>query len=875
MEAIYIMNYLSKIDEYIKLLNLSKEFDEMIFRKVNELLINVDEEIISLNKVKVAQLFCLNISKLNHDIGIGKGLASQIIESFKNIGKMEADEGKNGNVRTIIFLNQLYSAKDTNTVRIKFSDNNELEKEFKILLEHLEQIKGVFGIKINGKPQFPINKLLSTIITGEDFIGDTISVTSFRTLILALEIFKYDGYTKEKESVTNLIKECNLKSIDYIMNDNAIKIGGEKSWKDNLDRNGVLILYNNSKKKILIRRSEKEYFNETIWSPDKGFDIHCEINKSGKEIAWFCEYDYDEEFDVKSIESFLENRIELEHVKNILQLILEKKCYNIFHEQALLVKGNEIIPINPFTKNDKFLCNSGSATRSELEVVINILKKYSLQVLIGKGIDCATIGLILELFLINPVAIEKILTNINKTSSNIQNLIVRNWLNESDNIYSAFNHFYSKFESELEYVKKRNTFEEKGWSQNSFYPIVIYDDIIDMINLNKQYIDYRYELIRIEEDYKSNIIYKLKDDTEISNPKIKYYNNEEKDYLNYRTEFLALYNPADNELIVGTEIDNNNKLIEKIKRNNKFLIKHNYLEVITDIHVKIFLNLMNVHKRALVEAFYKDSQGDVSFDSLVRYKLINNLLCFKIIPDKLDKYLYLLSKHDLIDYSIVKDDKIIKEISNGTLVVPKDRSNAQSVLKDIYNEYIKDNNKRSKVDFYDISINEREGYYYINKTKINKILFVFDNIEGGTATRETLKEYLGDNEIGRKRQRFYCNGKEVTIKDIIDRNEAKIVIDIFYASERGMEVIQNFSDEKGLEMKIEPCKIINSIVTKEMLDVARELFDEFVDSDDCVKEGNYIIIREFNQPKKNIFPPSMLDPHNIISLFVKKNELKK
>ena len=39
-----------------------------------------------------------------------------------------------------------------------------------------------------------------------------------------------------------------------------------------------------------------------------------------------------------------------------------------------------------------------------------------------------------------------------------------------------------------------------------------------------------------------------------------------------------------------------------------------------------------------------------------------------------------------------------------------------------------------------------------------------------------------------------------------------------------------------------------------------------------LKAGNYPIIREFNQPKINVFPEEMLDIEKVFSLFIKKKE---
>lgn len=873
------MSNVNKINEYIKLLDLEKEFKIELFNSVSDYLKNLNESFIVLNKPQIAKLFCLNIGKLNPNLEVESEVAEKIISSFENISKMESEQDEDVYIRTIAFLNKLFSQNENEYIDIQINTDT-LEEEFKILLENLERIRSIFSLKKEGKTQFPISKLLYNIIQGRDFIGDTISSESFRTLILALEIFKYDeeGYSEETESVKRLITTYNLKCIDYIMNDNAFKIGGEDIWKDNFEKNGILILYNDRKHKVLIRSTHEDYFNNPVWNPTENLNIEYEVNNNNKKIAWFYEYTIDEKYEIKTCKELFEKEIELDEIKNIFKLIFDESCHNIFYEQAILVHNTEMLPINPFSRNDKIICLNKLTKSSGKESVIELLKKYSLQVIGGIGIDCATVGLILELLSIKLISIDELFFNITKRTNNIQNTIIKNWIDRNGD----FIEFYKKFNDELNYLKKLSDFENEVWRMRSFYPIKIDENIIRIINFESKYSGYTYKSIKIEEDYTSKKVFEINEE-EIAIEKIEYF-NEEKDYLEYKNEFNALYNEQEKKIIVGTDIDNNKKLIDKIYRNNRYLVDSKWLDTISEIQVKEILKLVKLHQKALIESFFRNvTTGHITFLSLFKYKLINNLLCYKIIPEKLNEYIKLLHSHHLMDFSDVKQDSVISNIKNNTLVVPKDRSSTQSVLKDIYYEYIKDKDHRSEIDFFDNNISkDASGKYCRNKVIIDKILFIFDNIENGTSTLGALGEYLnynGENivsiqgedknvHLGRKRQRFYCDGKEITLKEIISKNTPQIELHAFFMSKEGKQKIEEFIRDNNLNIKVTFFKEFDNLASKEMIDLGTKLFGK------CkIRDNNYLIIREFNQPKKNIFPDSMLDSNNIVSLFVVKPEL--
>ena len=66
---------------------------------------------------------------------------------------------------------------------------------------------------------------------------------------------------------------------------------------------------------------------------------------------------------------------------------------------------------------------------------------------------------------------------------------------------------------------------------------------------------------------------------------------------------------------------------------------------------------------------------------------------------------------------------------------------------------------------------------------------------------------------------------------------------------------------------------VNEIYKTPLDDKEKGTIYSFQNIEDSPRKGFFPIIREFNQPKRNIFPNELLNPDNIASLFVKKSEL--
>ena len=159
---------------------------------------------------------------------------------------------------------------------------------------------------------------------------------------------------------------------------------------------------------------------------------------------------------------------------------------------------------------------------------------------------------------------------------------------------------------------------------------------------------------------------------------------------------------------------------------------------------------------------------------------------------------------------------------------------------------------------YDQRITQND-YYFVNGNKIEEIYFVFDLIQNASATIDTLKYYLDkEAEEDDVHMSFFCNGTYIRIRDIIEKNQPKIIIYSIYAAENGLKNIENYlTNRQDISFEIlEPLKKIKSSLSGNL------------------NKGDYMVIREFNQPKHNMMNKKIMDPNKIVSVFVKRDELR-
>ena len=188
--------------------------------------------------------------------------------------------------------------------------------------------------------------------------------------MLALSIFNKEQKPAELEEIKKLIKQNNLKFIEYLFDDSERLFGSE--WKENFEYNGTLVLYNKKLSKILIRNPNKEYFkiDDSLLTPYQKTEIQEEINSKKTPIAYYIEYSAKN----PSFINFEEEFIKGEEQKNLalLQIIYNKSYYNILFSKGLILINNNFCPTNPYSINDE-VCIFGN---SHSENSLNSINQY-------------------------------------------------------------------------------------------------------------------------------------------------------------------------------------------------------------------------------------------------------------------------------------------------------------------------------------------------------------------------------------------------------------------------------------------------------------------------------------------------------------------
>ena len=174
------------------------------------------------------------------------------------------------------------------------------------------------------------------------------------------------------------------------------------------------------------------------------------------------------------------------------------------------------------------------------------------------------------------------------------------------------------------------------------------------------------------------------------------------------------------------------------------------------------------------------------------------------------------------------------------------------------------------------NIEKENGLYTLDKKEIKRIVIVFDTLQSGISTKNYFSSLFSLDETSNKPiHNYYCKGEKVSIKQLIETNKPEIQIVFLYGTNEGQTNIQNYIKTNDYLKNAE-------IICLKTIDVL-PADDKFVDHintiysfqniEDSPRKGFFPIIREFNQPKRNIFPNELLNPDNIASLFVKKSEL--
>jgi hypothetical protein len=848
-----------EINSFLKRIDLLNHPNEDLVIEVMKFISNLLASNIADNEEHLGILFYRSVSKLNQD-SCSSRMAQIILEAFENIKAMSIENQKNSELRTIYFLQKLYSKRLGNGIELSQAN---LEEEFKNLLENLEQIRILFKLKISSNiSAFPISHLLFDLIKCNDLLGELNYVKTIQTLMLALQIFNSEEYNEEFDCIKNIIEECNLTFASYLL-EHSERIGG-KEWIKNYEKNGVLVLYNPIRKKVLIRSIREDYFNLKLKKEYGITTINSEKNRNKDKIAYYVEYELDVLNHINIFEELKKNN-NFERMYEILSLLIDDQYYNIWTDNSLILFNGKIQAINPFCNEDKFFINKDGEIQSSFENVLQYIKKFLLNKLVGNGINYLNLGMVLEIEKIERVELSYLDI---RNSSICFNQLIKNWISYCKDKQKSFNDFLRTYTEQLSFVQDKKKFIDKEYEEEFFLPYQIDEQILELLDFNEIIKEKNLRICVCEEDFmngnKKILIKETQED--ISSYKLQNIAGEENDI---GIDFLAIIDEKNKILYVGEEIKHFYQLLDKIRKTNENMLSTELLDTVSEIYINGLSSYMKLHQKAWFEI-----HTQVSLESIVRYRLANHLLLFDFNKDKFNRWYKLINKHEKVDYSIISTSTNFDINKNGVLFVLKDRSRAQSTFKYINYEYINSRTSRDKVDLFDPAIDKNEdGVYIVNGEIINEICFVFDVIQYAGATKRTMKYYLDEkSEDDNVHMQIYVSGKRSSIFEVLKVN-SKVTVTAYaiYASDEGVNSVNDYLKKSGyeyIEMKRE--ESISSKLDDVDKQLIQDIYKRFAGN---VSIDEFLVIREFNQPKHNIVSQELLIPEKICSLFVKRKEI--
>lgn len=807
------------------------------------------------NMSKISELFLLCIQKLK-EACTEELFPEKINRVFENIENYPG-EPSNSNIATILFLKQIHY-KNKN-----LDYSSEIKQSFTYLSGNLETIHFIFNIKINGILIFPIGKLLNYVINDDSFFNAPLNAASISTLLLALEIFDQADYKTEKREIDELIKKYNLRCLDFLKQPSTLKVGGDFGWKANLQQNGslTLVILDDDKYGIYVRHNSKRYFDKL----SQNVTLESEKNSNGEDIAYFCIIPLTKEYCFLSFDDLMqENERNLDIIEKLCFMLFNENNTNIFLENALVRIDGIIQPTNPCVSQDRFIilddntfCKSDGKSLTQ-----KVLHKY-LFYRIGEKFDFIMMSSIFYLLRENSAPIKQIFDLLKKCTNNIQSEVIKEWFNSINNLPDQINVIQDNYFASIKYIKSKIEIANKNFNDIRWLPYKFPEEIIPLY-IKKNYIlsDFSITKIHIEDDFEE-IIYKDDDGNEISENQIKFIENET---INNPDIFVI---EREGNFFYFPEVDRLWKIQNKIKEENKGLVDASSFLDISDFELKQVISAMELHRSALCEDVCSD------FSATAHFRLLNHLL-YCNIPQKYkwNDFYKLFTRHQILKFSEIK--KIVPELEKpSSLIIPKENSSTDNLLVSIFNAYVRSEKTRNR-DIFNrrlIFNNNTNKFCSENGEEILEIIILFDTLQRGTSTKNVLQSYLNTDDNNEKCCIFYCNDRRVPVHEILDTNRIPLKIVAIYGSEYGKSVIDDYLkkgnqyERKANEIIVK--KIINHIADSDFIQDAKKLYKNV-----NMEEKQYPIIREFNQPKMNIFPENLLKPSCVASIFVKKEEFR-
>ena len=840
----------------------------------------------------IADLFyaVLKSIQLIGDESIIENYYEDALDAFENINLIAKTEKSNSSLVLIDFLNELYQHRNNLSSIIELPQNDLL-----VLLSDLEPIKFIFKICDSaGKRFFPINKLLGNIILDSTFINTKIEPYHINLIQLAVEMYR--ATCQDPTNQFELINKCNLKFIKYL--DGAC-IRVDTKDMCNFRYNQVMVFCDIKNEKVLIRHEDKTYFDGVT----SECEVESEYNAFNRPIGYFIELS----INGKVIDYSDAIR---ESPKEFLRLLYEKNCKNILIEK-MIIKTNEgrFEPLNPLCIKDKWIIKGRIDGREGKKCLpdqfVNCIEEGRLQLFslcnTPSTINQVSFGLCMALLEHKQLSINDLFDGINDNDW-IQNIIIKNWVTKSDDKLDSIEFALEKYFNDLDYCAKETDMEKIEFEK---------DRIRDSLPFSFQ-LKWIYEVLKLPEipsvflgtitagnedlyiidfsPWANRTLAKInsKDITYISSTDVIL--SDETDFESFYVDGGQRYFVYNNGFWYGSsEMQNIYKLISQIELINSRMLDY---EMSKEIHENAFEKIksaMLMHSRELADISIKK----INIDSLIKIRLINNLVFNKINSSSWKYYYNLFAKQQILSFEGIEHNDFFSKREQDVVVVPKDRSQEDAVLRKVYETYIRVNAKRDLDWWYSgDGLSVKENKYCINGIEIKKVRFLFDNTEYGTATIRTIAAKLGKidewiqfeltrtkqtEKILRKKiekestriQQYTCNDKLVSLMEMIDNNQPIIESCSYYGTNDGDTLIKNFLISCGIEESK-----INVYHDKEIKNKASLVREECEKLGIKYNDKIYIVIREFNMPKKYLLPAGAVGNANrIVTLLVQKLEV--
>lgn len=827
---------------------------------IKEILLFLEKEIktenATGNEERIAKLFCRTVESLNQDTMQEDDIKNAILDAFENIRTIENNTHNNGELMCIYLLNLLYSKEE-------FLEEVP-QNVFELLLDNLEKIRCIFKITdVNGNLVFPVGRFLFRLINSDNLFAEIEKASSVQALMLALQVFDKSQYPQELKDIENMIAGKNLKFIEYLYH-KCIRLG-DGDWKENYEKNGLLVLCDTTVNKVLIRNNKSSYFSSKYDTSDyKLSSITAEKNASNEAIAYFVEYLFGEYNFVDLANEFsVENNID--RIAQILDIIYYYRNYNVTFNFALHERQGKIYPTNPFGENDPYVIDEGMAHKDGKNHISDKLFKYGLLKISGSGLRYINLGAIVKLDEIYAIQFKDFKID---GKSNLSE-VIEHWLDFCNDKQKCFDEFFKDYEEQIKYIFDSSTLYEKKYKGEYLIPGAVSEVLLQKLELDEKLLMYKLDKcnLKIDSLQEEKII------TDSAGVKLDDFIVEDiagEDVNVFEGDFFALINASEKKIYIGTQVKYYYLMLEKINQINSAVVNDTDIEKINETDIDNLAKRMSCFRDA-----FNDCHPGLPIKSVARYRILNHMMLLDTSNAGVDEWLKLIKKHQIVDFSVVKTESLLEK-AEGILYVPKDRSRTQSTLKYVNNRYFINPIKRDPVDIYDQTIEKKGKIYYTGGKRIERVVLLFDNIQNGKSTKETIDKYINGNGATNNDTiiTFKCDGNVIALSDILKSNICKIEIFSIYAAETGIKNVKEHVKKQYPKIDIEvldPIKKLNSVVDKEDMELIKKLYPGKLAGG--IYEDCYLVVREYNQPKLNIMCDKLLEIERVVALFCKRQEL--